>query len=502
MDTQTVDERFEELQQKLTGIWKSISGFNDEPQTIVVLPSLSMDLPSGIPPSLLPAYEERFLFFLLLLRQPRARVVFLSSQPVDDDLVDYYLDLLPGVISPHARARLTMLSTTDPEVRPLTAKILESRELLEEIKRSIQDLSRAHIVPFNTTALERDLSLELGVPMYACDPRHLHHGTKQGSRRLFAQAGVPHPAGAEVGTLDEVVSATRALLSDDSTLSGVVVKLNQGVGGLSNSAVDLRGISPHGSEAEIADRVKAMTFDIPEITFDGFIEEMEVERGVVEARITGRGFGSPSVQMRVTPLGELEVLSTHDQILQGGQFLGSRFPADRRYASLITTEAVKIGDLLAAEGVIGRFAVDFVVVEEAEGWNAYAIEVNVRKGGTTHPFLTLQFLTDGAYDADEARFFTPEGEEKYFITSDHLHSDALVGLSPVGLFDIAVRRGLHFDQVAQTGSVFHMLSGLREHGRLGVTTVANSPEDAERTFESIEQILLDEAASVKEEYPP
>ena len=51
--------------------------------------------------------------------------------------------------------------------------------------------------------------------------------------------------------------------------------------------------------------------------------------------------------------------------------------------------------------MLGRFAVDFVVVEDADGeWTAYAIELNLRKGGTTHPFLTLQFLTDGHYDGE------------------------------------------------------------------------------------------------------
>ena len=55
-----------------------------------------------------------------------------------------------------------------------------------------------------------------------------------------------------------------------------------------------------------------------------------------------------------------------------------------------------IGRHLAGLGVLGRFAVDFVVVQDESGaWTPYAIELNLRKGGTTHPFLTLQFLTDG-----------------------------------------------------------------------------------------------------------
>ena len=106
------------------------------------------------------------------------------------------------------------------------------------------------------------------------------------------------------------------------------------------------------------------------------------------------------MQLRVTPLGEVELLSTHDQLLGGpsGQsYLGCRFPADSGYAQAITPRGGEDRRALAREGVLGRFAVDFVVVRDGDGrWTPYAIELNLRKGGTTHPFLTLQFLTDGA----------------------------------------------------------------------------------------------------------
>ena len=37
-----------------------------------------------------------------------------------------------------------------------------------------------------------------------------------------------------------------------------------------------------------------------------------------------------------------------------------------------------------------------VLRKQADGsWQHNAIEINLRKGGTTHPLLTLQFLTDG-----------------------------------------------------------------------------------------------------------
>ena len=42
-------------------------------------------------------YEERFLFLLLLLRQPRARLIYVTSRTILPSIIDYYLDLLPGV---------------------------------------------------------------------------------------------------------------------------------------------------------------------------------------------------------------------------------------------------------------------------------------------------------------------------------------------------------------------------------------------------------------------
>jgi hypothetical protein len=150
--------------------------------------------------------------------------------------------------------------------------------------------------------------------------------------------------------------------------------------------------------------------------------------------------------------------------------------------------------------VRGRFAVDFVVTRDATGtWTAYAIELNLRKGGTTHPFLTLQFLTDGRYDPAAGVFLTPAGLEKCLVATDHLEAPVLRGLSLDDLFDIVARHGLHFDQARQGGVIFHMLSCLTEHGRIGLTAVGDTPDQADATYRRAERILLDEADAAFEE---
>jgi hypothetical protein len=245
----------------------------------------------------------------------------------------------------------------------------------------------------------------------------------------------------------------------------------------------------------LEERLRAMQFELDDVTYESYMKKLQERGAVVEERITGEEFRSPSVQLRVTPLGKVELLSTHDQLLGGpsGQsYLGCVFPADTGYAALITREAAKVGRRLAKEGVIGRFALDFVVVRSNGKWEPYAIEMNLRKGGTTHPFLTLQFLTDGTYDPETAIFTAPNGRQKFFVASDHVESPQYRMLTPDDLFDIVVRNHLHFGQTRQTGVVFHMMSALGELGRMGLTAVGNSHEEAKATYDRAIAVLNEE----------
>jgi hypothetical protein len=283
-------------------------------------------------------------------------------------------------------------------------------------------------------------------------------------------------------------------------MAQVIVKLNEGVSGQGNALVDLSGVPPPGSPDEhdaVLARVNAMQLEAPDVPMQAYLDTFAQGGGIVEERILGLEVRSPSVQLRVTPHGDVELLSTHDQLLGGasGQsYLGCRFPADFGYARLITQQARIIGERLAREGALGRFAVDFVVTKDADGsWTPYAIELNLRKGGTTHPFLTLQFLTAGTYDADTGLFVTPMGREKHLVATDHLESPHLRGLTIDDLFDIVARHGLHFEPGRQTGVVFHMISCLTEHGRVGLTAVGDTPGEADAIYQRAERVLMDEA---------
>jgi len=495
--------QFDQLQKKLVPLWKSIERLNQDPQTIVVVPSMSIDaINSG---AVMQAYEERFLFLLLLLRQPRARLIYVTSQKILPSIIDYYLALLPGVIPSHARQRLFLISPLDGSVRPLSDKLLDRPRVIERIRSLIIDPDRAHLVPFNTTDREKELALRLGIPMYGADPKLFPLGTKSGCRKIFMEENVAHPLGVEnIGSKDELIEAIVQMRAKKPSIKQVLAKLNEGVSGEGNAVIDLTGVPAPGDSKEKAmleERLRSMQFELARVTYESYMKKLQERKGVVEERIMGDEIRSPSVQLRITPLGAVELLSTHDQLLGGpsGQsYLGCVFPADPGYAPLITKEADKVARRLAKEGVLGRFALDFVVVRSNGKWEPYAIEINLRKGGTTHPFLTLQFLTDGTYNPETATFTAPNGRQKFFVASDHVESPSYRTLTPDDLFDIVVRHELHFGQTRQTGVVFHMMSALGELGRTGLTAVGNSHDDAKAMYERAIAVLNRETGSSSE----
>jgi hypothetical protein len=501
-------QRFDRLQARMPSVWESMR-LNYDDESVVVVPSITLDRAVAASGTLTQAYEERFLFLLVLLRQPRLRMFYVTSMPIAPEIVEYYLALLTGVIPSHARARLSLVAVHDASPRSLSEKLLERPRLLQRIAAQIPNRARSHLVPYNTTELERDVALQLGIPMYGADPRLAPLGSKSGCRRMFAEVGVPHPLGVEnLRTLDDLADAVVGMRAARPSMSSAIVKLNEGVSGAGNAVVRLSGLPAPGSSEEraaVMERMLQMELESPSTSLDVYLAKLAEGEGIVEERITGEELRSPSVQLRVLPGGGVELLSTHDQLLGGasGQsYLGCRFPAAPEYARLITRHAETIGHHLAREGALGRFAVDFVVVRGSDGaWTSYAIELNLRKGGTTHPFLTLQFLTDGRYDPGTALFLTPRGHEKHLVATDHLESDQLRGLVPADLFDIVARHGLHFDQSRQVGIVFHMISCLTEHGRVGLTAVGDSPAEADRRYREAERILREEARLSLQEPP-
>ena len=494
---QDVRAAYTQLQSRLPPLFEKIVPDRTAPRTIVVLPSLSID-PDVM--ARIPAvhhYEERMLGMLMLLRLPRTRIIYLTSQPIPETIIDYYLHLLQGVPAHHARARLAMLACFDGGAQSLTDKILQRPRLLTRLRETIGDPANAYITAFTVSPSEQSLALRLGVPIYGCDPALQSLGSKSGGRKLMREAGIALPDGAEdlQGEAD-IITALADLKARNPNLRRAVVKLNEGFSGEGNAGFTFDD-APSGKSLQswIQDRLPHLAFEAKGMTWPAFLDKVHSMGAIVEAFVEGEEKRSPSAQFRIDPFGYVEPVSTHDQVLHGQVYQGCTFPADPAYRLAIQHDATKVATRLAQLGVLGRFAVDFISVRHENTWRHYGIELNLRKGGTTHPFLMLQFLTDGAYDPVSGSFRTPTGQQRYYYASDNLESPRYKGLTPPDLVDIAVMHGLHYNGTVQEGVVFHLIGALSEFGKLGIVCVAATPERAEILYHRTTEILDQQQAA-------
>jgi len=486
------NEDFTQLQQELLPIWNSIREDDNFEHTSLIIPSLSVDQEELSKVQGASFYEERLMFALIRLRNPNARLIYVTSQPVHPDVVDYYLQLLIGVPAAHARRRLKMLCVFDNSNRPLTEKVLERPRVIERLRRWINEHNPSYLTCYNTTMLERRLALKLGIPLNGVDPLLLQLGTKSGSRQTFAAANVPHPAGFEdLHTEQQIIEALCRLAGQRPDIRRAVVKINEGFSGEGN------GVFTYPEAKTDPKAVQQSLLKLEWSSTGGsiaaFLRKFEQMGGIVEEMIDAEEVRSPSVQMRIQPDGNAVLVSSHEQVLGGntGQvYLGCRFPAREEYRLMIQQQARRIGEVLSEKGVIGRFGIDFLLTRKHGGeWQSHALEINLRMGGTTPPYHALEFLTSGELNPETGIFHAPTGQEKFYSATDNLKSPAYRGLLPEDLFDISIRNKIHYQPDSGTGVLFYMIGALSQYGKIGMTCIGNSPEQANELFRRTAAIL-------------
>jgi hypothetical protein len=474
---------FEDLQKRLIRKFADRGFAAIESGTMVVLPSITFPSVELRKISGVVFYEERMLCTALLLRNEQLRIVYVTSMPVDAAIVDYYLRWLPDV--PSARNRLSFVALDDPEPRALSEKLQNHPRALDELKRQIGERENSFIVPFNVTSFERWVAEALGLSVYGINPKLATLGTKAGSRCTARAAGVPVLPGAEdLHSAAEVEAAILALRAQNPSVRSVVVKLNNGFSGQGNAIIDL-------AQVTTPIQTTPTTFCAESESWATYADKIASEGAIVEALVQEPGTLSPSVQLRVGPHGEIEVLSTHDQILGGPDdqvYLGCRFPARPHYRRAIRDAAVKVAALLAESGVIGPFGIDFVIPPGNGQPEVFMSEINLRMGGTTHPMIMARNLTRGRYDTVSDELIAGN-QPVHYVASDNIKSAAYVGISPQQAIDVIDRAGLAFDPLTNTGATLHLLGALHDHGKLGSLCIAASPAEAQDLYDSVIRAL-------------
>lgn len=496
---------YERLKPRLATLWKDVFPLDDQAYTSVVVPSVTVEAEALARHAEALIYEEALLFLLIRLRNPRARLIYVTSLPLPQAVLDYYLQFLSGIPASHAAARLTLLSAYDGSRRPLTEKILERPRLVDKIIRGIKDPARAYLTVFRSTPLERRLALRLGIPLNAADPEMEALCGKSGARRALREAEVEIPPGREdLRDEEDVLEALSDLRGQHREMRRAIVKLEHSHWDEGDALVTL----PESDSREaVRQALHEMVVPIPGEDAMTFLARFARTGGVVEELFEDVRHVA-SGQARINPRGAVMLTSTHDEIRGGPAGLaseGCRFPADDRYRLAIQEQTVRVAEVLADRGLVSRISVGFMVLpalpsgeaaHRAAGDTAHralgsageesfrlaASEVNLGVGGSTHPLLAVRFLCEGALDPATGLFVTLTGRTKHYRATDHLRSPAYRGLVPEDVIEMATMNGLSYSPHTEVGTLFYMLGALSEHGRVGMVAIGNSREEAEEVY--------------------
>ncbi|MEY3963789.1 MAG: hypothetical protein RLZZ106_1044, partial [Cyanobacteriota bacterium] len=312
--------------------------------------------------------------------------------------------------------------------------------------------------------------------------------------QVFAELGLPHPRTTPLClSLVQLADACEALLLSHHDIEQLVVKLNRMAGGRGNAPLPLelrrwRLQPPRLRRQQLEQALERLAMPLPH-----WREDLQTHGAIAQELIQAPpgALSSPSVQLWIDQAGCVEIVSTHEQCLGGphGQsFQGCRFPARQTYAQEAMAMAERLGQHLAALGCRGPVLLDLLARREQQHWRLWAIEINLRKGGTTHPFQLAATATGARFDRGSGLLRTGDGAAVFYEASDALQQEAWQGLLPEQMVDALVQRRLYFNSASRRGCIPMRLGALSEHGLLGAICLGQSRRDAAMLMQRLQAV--------------
>ena len=268
---------------------------------MVVVPSITLDRAVAGQRQLTQAIEERFLFLLLLLRQPRLRMIYVTSMPIAPEIVEYYLALLPGVIPSHAQARLVAgRRSTTPRPGRSARSCWSGPRVLARIARADPEPAAGRIwsptTPPSSSATSRSASASRCTAPTRGWPTSGPRPAAGGSSPSVGRAAPARRRGPAQPRRHRRRDRARCAPSARRCASAIV-KLNEGVSGAGNALVDLAR-PPAAGGAGRAGRGAGpargrWSWSHPTTPFDVYVAKFAEGGGIVEERIDGRRAAQP-----------------------------------------------------------------------------------------------------------------------------------------------------------------------------------------------------------------
>ncbi len=434
---------------------------------------------------------EQSIFALCALLQPQTHVVLILPEQLDPAVLEYHLSLLfaDSAARRSARKRLHLI-ITGAVSGSITQRLLGSKRLRDGIIKAIPKKVSAVLLCTQVTADEQRLAFALQLPLFGLDPTLGYLGTKSGSRALFRTADVALPFGREhIRSVKQLTNALQAIHKHDRTVKYALLKLDHSFGGSGHAFIPLNKLPRSLAAIEPYIRSHLRTTNVT-LTPEQFLQRLCDEGGVAEEWLETKGMQSPSVQLLILPDRTVEVLSVHEQRFdrqQYNHYTGADFPARTSLRPLVLKQVKKIGNILARQGAIGNFSIDFIALRNKKRWSLYVVELNTRITSTILPRNFVQAVTHAETQ--------PDGTMKrntraiYYVIAEQFPLPPDLFTEPAQCLQFINEAGLQFDHRSHTGIIVHRTQYLSEQNSIGLIAVGKSNQSADEQLVILRRAL-------------
>jgi hypothetical protein len=156
-----------------------------------------------------------------------------------------------------------------------------------------------------------------------------------------------------------------------------------------------------------------------------------------------------------------------------------------------------MGEAMAKHGAVGHFSADFIAakkrINDRDEWTITGIEINLRQGGTTHPYSAMATLCGGRACSDGV-FRTREGHERCYVATDNYIDCRLSGLTSASFLQAYLSNidpdieKLRWDDDKKVGVIFHLVPFL-VMGKIGFTAIGSTSSQASDFFDGVTNML-------------
>ncbi|NXD19600.1 IQCH protein, partial [Spelaeornis formosus] len=378
---------------------------------------------------------------------------------------------------------------------------------------------------------------QLQVPLLGSEPAVAQlYGTKSGSKRIFASAGVPTPPGEwDIQSREQLLRALSQLVLDNLEVQRWLFKVDEERGGNGTAFCDVlshlecypwiqREWQGHGPELCTESQARELALvkisqELPGLlaqhvqpvnekrfpTWEKFLQTFLTQGGVIEAFPPSASVTNLTVDLLIEPTGDVTLLSSGDQLHAEGPLRssGTTIPQRSVDPEVLKILCLKIGEACKSKGVLGYFSVDFVAFSHPQTGEqqVWATDLDLCYSDQLALTQLLLYVTDGNLDCGSSCLQAPLGSKesksqqvqhkgakppalsslRCAVASSQLRHSSLSGISYNLLLHMCKARGVGFDLQEKQGTVFVLYEDQKRHS-LGMVTIGEDLQGVLLTF--------------------